>query len=491
MARRALYAQFLDDAKATEASTREDSTASALPLLDALNSLSASERMCVVMRFYEGLSAVAIGRDIGVLATTVRKYLTSALDTLAEILGDPHLHGDDALYGGGTLASEGGLPQQIPATDAVTAAFTAVDERAMAAYRNLSLATDSTPVVQAVMRRRRRQVRTVSLLGVGAIASLALGSWTIVHAVVSPVEALAVSSSPSVAVGPYGPGVLSSSDIAEQSQSWTASEGDSENEQRFLRCTVDESPRVPSPSPTASGIQVSSDSDETVNRHDFGDQIVTLVKGDCTQRVTDAAHLTSTIIPLETSAGRNHLSVAVTVKNSGDDPIALYRDSLSVGFELPWGALSSLQGPGQTQFSVQGPSLEDRSLGFFSIPMEDVVVLQPAEQLTVVLSAERWRVSDLQELIDDPASGVTQEMVEEWIRNSSSVGEVTDDDGIMDAFREGSFAPRGAVFLAVAPTEPDLWEVVILMDVHAGFGEMPSSSRVANPSASTSPSASS
>ncbi len=497
LARRALYAQFLDEAKHANGKTASKAKGAekappapptpqpTLPLLVALGSLPAAERICVVMRFYEGLSAVTIARDIDVLPTTVRKYLTSALDTLAARLGDPGLKREDALYGGCSLEGEAGLPQQAPPSDAVTQAFTAVDDQAMAAYRHLRLSSDPTPVVDALTRRKKGRAWIAAGLSVAAVGSLALGTWTVARAVIPPAQAIAESPSPSLAPGPYGPGVLSSDNFLEGSDSWSASNPGSDGSQRFLSCAIQAPTPSPSASSTAGGITVSSDPGNTDDGHNFGDQTFTLTGGDCTQRVTSATSLSSTVTPVDASTGENHVSVAVTLKNTGDAPIAVYRDSISLGFELPWGALSSLQGAGQSQFSVQGTGLGDRAPTFFGVPMTDVVVLQPAEELTVVLSAERWRLSDLQALIDDPNSGVTQAMVEEWIRNSSAVGEVSNDDGILDAFRAQQFSPPGAVFVAVAPTEPDSQRMVILMDVHDEFGVMPTPSP--SPSASATP----
>jgi len=469
LARRALYAQFLDEAKASEKKKGKRTKGAEeappvapprLPLIEALASLPAAERMCIVMRFYEGLSAVTIGRDIDVAVTTVHRYLTDGLDGLAAVLGDPGLDREEALNGGCSLEGEDGLPQQAPPTDAVSRAFSAVDDLAMAAYRDLALATDATPVVRALTRLKKRRAWAVAGLSVAAVASLAVGGWVVAQAVIPPAETIAISPSPSVSPGPYGFGVLSADDILLDSQTWGVAGYAIEGDQRFLSCAIDD--LAPEPG---------------------GDGSI-LIGGDCTQRTTTAVSVSTTITPMDASPGDDRVSVAVTVINTGDAPIAIYRDSLSLGFELPWGVLSSFQGPGDSLFSVQGPSLDDRSLRLSSSPMEDVVVLQPAEQLTVVMSAQRLLLADFQAQIDDPSSGVTQETAEEWVRDSSAIGEVSADDGILAAFRAGEYAPPGAVFVAVAPTEQDSLRMVVLMDLHPGIGVAPAP----NPSPSASPS---
>jgi DNA-directed RNA polymerase specialized sigma24 family protein len=478
LARRALYAQFLDEAKASEKRKGKRAKGveemlpvgpSRLPLIEALASLPAAERMCIVMRFYEGLSAVTIGRDIDVAVTTVRQYLTDGLDGLAAVLGDPGLDREEALNGGCSLEGEDGLPQQAPPTDAVSRAFSAVDDLVITAYRDLALATDATPVARALTRRKKRRAWVIAGLSVAAVASLAVGGWVVAQAVIPPAEVIVASPSPSVSPGPYGLGVLSADDILLDSQTWGVSGYAVEGDQRFLSCAIDDL----APKPGSDGS--------------------TLIGGDCTQRTTAVTRVSTTITPMEAAPGEDRVSVAVTVTNTGDAPIAIYRDSLSLGFELPWGALSSFQGQGDSLFSIQGPSVDDRSLSLSSVPMSDIVVLQPAEQLTVVMSVQRLLLADFQAQIDDPTSGVTQEMAEEWVRDSSAIGEASTDDDILTAFRAGEYAPRGAVFVAVAPTEQDSPRMVVLMDILPGFGvapapsPSPSASPSATPSASASP----
>ncbi|WP_084102502.1 sigma-70 family RNA polymerase sigma factor [Demequina sp. NBRC 110051] len=70
-------------------------------LASALNTLSPRERTCIVMRYVDGLSAVAIAEETGLAAGTVRKYLSDAVAKLQDASLGLGLQTADAVAGGG------------------------------------------------------------------------------------------------------------------------------------------------------------------------------------------------------------------------------------------------------------------------------------------------------------------------------------------------------------------------------------------------------
>ncbi len=71
--------------------TQESSAATAVEfktdLQEALRHLSPRERTCTVLRFYDDLTAVAIGRELGISEGAVRRYLSDAAVKLRGELG--------------------------------------------------------------------------------------------------------------------------------------------------------------------------------------------------------------------------------------------------------------------------------------------------------------------------------------------------------------------------------------------------------------------
>ncbi|WP_084077691.1 RNA polymerase sigma factor [Demequina sp. NBRC 110057] len=78
-----------------------DAVADRSALIQALSILSPRERACIVMRYVDGLSAVAIAEETGLTAGTVRKYLSDAMARLQARHGDWGLDTADAVAGGG------------------------------------------------------------------------------------------------------------------------------------------------------------------------------------------------------------------------------------------------------------------------------------------------------------------------------------------------------------------------------------------------------
>jgi len=111
--RRAAARPQRDDREADRVSpdpTAARDTADAL--MEAVLSLPPRERACVVMRYLDGLSAVAIGDELGIAGGTVRRYLHDAIVTLQATHGDFGLDPSDAADGGAeqhtVLISKGG-----------------------------------------------------------------------------------------------------------------------------------------------------------------------------------------------------------------------------------------------------------------------------------------------------------------------------------------------------------------------------------------------
>ncbi|WP_062386016.1 sigma-70 family RNA polymerase sigma factor [Demequina iriomotensis] len=78
---------------------------------DAVRALPPRERTCLVMRYYDGLSAAAIAHELGLAPGTVRKYLSHAVETLQRTSGGFGLEPADATDGGSdadVIVIEGG-----------------------------------------------------------------------------------------------------------------------------------------------------------------------------------------------------------------------------------------------------------------------------------------------------------------------------------------------------------------------------------------------
>lgn len=69
-------------------------------LLAAVHSLPPRERTCVVMRYFDGLNAASIARELGLAPGTVRRYLADGVATLSRKHGDFGLDPHDAYEGG-------------------------------------------------------------------------------------------------------------------------------------------------------------------------------------------------------------------------------------------------------------------------------------------------------------------------------------------------------------------------------------------------------
>lgn len=82
-----------------------DAIADRATLASALQTLSPRERTCIVMRYVDGLSAVAIAEDTGLSAGTVRKYLSDAVAKLQSRRVELGLEVADAVAGGSHHAS--------------------------------------------------------------------------------------------------------------------------------------------------------------------------------------------------------------------------------------------------------------------------------------------------------------------------------------------------------------------------------------------------
>ena len=72
-----------DDRESSAAGTVEFRT----DLQEALRYLTPRERACIVLRFYDDLTAVAIGRELGITEGAVRRYLSDAAVKLRGHLG--------------------------------------------------------------------------------------------------------------------------------------------------------------------------------------------------------------------------------------------------------------------------------------------------------------------------------------------------------------------------------------------------------------------
>ena len=99
--RRASARPKRDDREADRA-MRDPTTASDRreALLAAVHSLPPRERTCVVMRYFDGLNAAAIARELGLAPGTVRRYLADGVATLSRKHGDFGLDPQDAYEGG-------------------------------------------------------------------------------------------------------------------------------------------------------------------------------------------------------------------------------------------------------------------------------------------------------------------------------------------------------------------------------------------------------
>ncbi|WP_169746531.1 RNA polymerase sigma factor [Demequina phytophila] len=112
--KRAIQTSFIDTHRRAQARPRpDDRTAERVApdptdaadlhaaLMEAVLSLPPRERTCLVMRYFDGLSAVAIAEQLGIAAGSVRRYLHDGIATLQRTHGDFGLDPSDASEGGG------------------------------------------------------------------------------------------------------------------------------------------------------------------------------------------------------------------------------------------------------------------------------------------------------------------------------------------------------------------------------------------------------
>lgn len=69
-------------------------------LLEAVHSLPPRERMCLIMRYFDGLNAASIARELGLAPGTVRRYLADAVGTLSRTHKNFGIDRSDLLEGG-------------------------------------------------------------------------------------------------------------------------------------------------------------------------------------------------------------------------------------------------------------------------------------------------------------------------------------------------------------------------------------------------------
>ncbi|MBN2176778.1 MAG: hypothetical protein JW722_03875 [Demequinaceae bacterium] len=477
-ARRAVYSAFLEASKRKPGHRKSHRApaADADPFLTALSALDAQQRLCIVMRFYEGLSCAAIAKDLDVLPTTIRRYLSSAVERLGRPLSDLGLTEQQLHFGGWTPGNgDSGVPQEVP-TDTLSIGFTHVDSLALAGYGQALGDAGSKPLVKAATRPRRGRAWAVAALTVSAIGSLGIGGWTAVQAFVPSVEAVAPSPSPS---SPYGMGVLASDNLLADSESWYTDTG----AQRLLVC--EGAPWDPNGVVDDGGIPVTSD--------DFGSDRNSLemnvLMGTCKQRQTEAASVSATIVPITGTSGRTSVRALVTLTNTGDHSIAILRDSIGLYFELPWGALSYIQSSRDTQIYLTGSSLNAPSLDFIAVASNDTVILAPGEELAITFSTRIIGDSTFERMIEDPEFEATPEMIEEWRRAMSIIGELSEFDPILPAFRAGEYIPPAGLSIVVAPSNPESTQFVAIWVVHDQVGEPPAEPEPSpTPSPSPSPS---
>lgn len=459
-ARRATYAQVLESSKKRRRSgagapVRADSPGAARTpdLLPALAALSAQDRIVTTMRFYEGLSCAAIGRDLDVMPVTTRRHLESALDALEARLGDLGLDREVALYGGRDLAA--GVHDGDAATDAISAGFAAMRARAGDAYTALGTTRDVRPLVGALHRQRANKLRLIAALSVGVIASMGWAGWTAAEAIRAVPSAGEVSPTPSLSAGPYGPGVLSSADFRDGSAPLAVQD---DPHQRLLSCAMRE---------------------EAVEAYDEDGNVVDIgggssfFSGPCEARATDDDPiLEATVGVREGSIGRGRFNVAVTLTNTGDAPVAVQLDSTTFAFDRPWGMGYGLQPLRQTgQVGLGGTSLRGLTFDMWSQESApDVVVLEPGAEVELLFVGDM--VDDA--WFDDPGlDDVPEETKNMWRRDSSAVGELDHEDAVAQAFLAGDYRPDGMLVIRVAPTSPDAPTWVFLVAYVDGIGEYP------------------
>lgn len=469
-ARRGVYSVFLEEMgrPAGSRGTPPVPTGQTDPFLAALDTLDAQHRLCVVMRFYEGLSCAAIAQDLDLLPLTIRRYLDSAIEKLGRPLHDLGLDKHELHFGGWTPgATASGMPQHTP-TDALSRGFAHVDGLASTGSRHATGSSDPAAVVQAVARQSRRHAVAIACLVVFAVGSLGIGGWTATRAFAHPTAEPDITPSPQPS-GLYGTGVLASDDILGPSVPW---QGDTEV-QRLLVC--DPAPGDPSDDPGYGGIQVTSVGLQDDHDHGY-DAPLTTSSGTCVQRQTEAAALSVTIIPFDGTSGHNNLTAVITLKNEGAEPLAILRDSIGLYFELPWGALSSLSSSHDVVMRLSGSSLDNSPLGFTAVPAETVFVLQPGVDLVLSVSGQVLRDDAFDRLPDNSGIEMTPEIMDQYRRSMSIIGELSENDPLIAAFHADEYVPPVGVAVTVAPTDPESTQYVVLWVVQDQVGVPPSPS---------------
>lgn len=478
--RRAVYSTFLRGKKWTVGRKPEQATSEQKDrFLAALDTLDPQQRLCLVMRFYEGLSCAAIAKDLDVLPVTVRRYLDSAIEALGRPLDSLGLTKDALHYGGWTPGDQDQSGSQGVPTDTLSIGFTHIDDLASAGCPLPSHPEAPRHLVKAATRPRRGRSLLVAVLAVAAVGSLGVGGWAAVQAFYpTPVTAPEPSPTPSSA---YGMGVLASDDVLDASESWYGQDGT----QRILVCDAD--PPEPDGGDENSIPVVS----EEVNWR--GELIASpeFYTGECSQALTDAVSVNATIVPFDSGSGRTSVRTMVTITNTGPYSVAILRDSVGLYFELPWEALSFIPGSRETLLYLTGTNLDSHSIESVSTRSDEVTILDPGEDLTITFSSRVLPDDFVSYVSEEEAALLTPEIIDEIRRASSLVGELSEDDPVLSAFRSGTYIPASGIAITIAPSNAEPDQIVVLWILNDQVGELPGETEPSPlPNASPSPSAS-
>ncbi len=478
LARRAVYSASLEAPRGKAGRKGPESTTEQPDrFLAALATLDAQQRLCLVMRFYEGLSAAAIAKDLDVLPVTVRRYLDSAIETLGRPLEDLGLTRDILHYGGWTPGEKDSDASQLVPSDTLSIGFTRVDDLASTQCPLPPHVETPQHIVKAATRPKRGRTWMVAGLTVLALGSLGAGGWAAVQAFdLFPEPGPEASPSPSSV---YGMGVLASDDVLAESASWYGQR----DVQRVLVC--DTSAWTPETDNGEDGIPVTSgDVDRRGNYYETYE----LYSGSCSQQQTDALSVSAAIVPFEGTSRRHSIQVIVTIRNDSEYSVAILEDSIGLYFELPWEAISFMPSADETLLYLSGSKLNDPSLESMVVLSDEATVLEPGEEISALFNV--WVLPDDFETMisEEQAAELTPELVEEIRRSSSLIGEMSETDPVLDAFRSGEYIPPAGLALTVAPSDPESTQIVILWIVQDQVGEPPANIDP-SPSASPSPSA--